>query len=97
MHCMLIRNALRSQYISNCITDKSYPFLGCLCVYQLQFLADDRCSEFWQMCGEHYSVLMNPLLSGKFLKLSGVSRVSCKFLTSFLRVFIIMDKFISMK
>ena len=54
MLCMLIRNALRSQYSSNCIANKSCPFLGCLCVYQLQFLADDRCSEIWLMCDEHF-------------------------------------------
>ena len=37
MHCMLMRNDLRSQYSSNCIADKAFLFLGCLCVYQLQW------------------------------------------------------------
>ena len=66
MHCMLIRNALRCQYSSNRIADQSYPFLGCISVYQLQFLMDDRCSEIWLMCGEHfYLAFADKVLRGK--------------------------------
>ena len=44
---------------------KSDPFQGCLCVFQLQFLADDRCSEIWLMCGESNLLKISPLSQGR--------------------------------